>query len=91
MSEQRKVSHLQTLKAVNHPIRREMLRFVNEVNKISKEDLLSKLKLEKILEKEDTFNYNMDFLIQALCIKKVAEQGKIFFEILPGGKVIESF
>lgn len=91
MTEQRKVSHSQTLKAVNHPIRREMLRFVNEANKISKEDLLYKLKLEKVLEKEDAFNYNMDFLIQALCVKKVEEQGKFYFEILPGGKVIESF
>jgi len=45
----------------------------------------------KILEKEDAFNYNMDFLIQALCVKKVEEQGKFYFEILPGGKVIESF
>ncbi|MFW9936127.1 MAG: hypothetical protein ACFFD5_00610 [Candidatus Thorarchaeota archaeon] len=91
MSEQKKVSHAQTLKAVNHPIRREILRFVNEANKVSKVDLLSRLKLEKILEKEDTFNYNMDFLIQALCVKKVEEKGIIYFEILPGGKVIESF
>jgi hypothetical protein len=33
----------------------------------------------------------MDYLIQALCIKKVKEEGKVYFEILPGGKVIENF
>lgn len=91
MGEQKKVGHAQHLKAVNHPIRREMLRFVNEKNKISKEELFEKLKVNEILDKEDIFTYNMDFLLQALCVKKVEDGEKTYYEILPGGKVIESF
>jgi len=91
MGEQKKVGHAQHLKAVNHPIRREMLRFVNEVSKLSKDELFEKLKSNSILNKGDIFDYNMDFLIQAQCVKKIEEGDKIYYEILPGGKVIESF
>ena len=91
MDQQKKVDHATHLKAVNHPIRREMLRYVNEVEIISKEELVKKLKENSILDKEDVFNYNMDFLIQALCVEKFKESEKIFYKILPGGKVIESF
>jgi hypothetical protein len=91
MTEEKKISHAQHLKAVNHPIRREMLKFVNQDTKISKDELYNKLKSNSILDKEDVFTYNMDYLIQALCIKKVKEEGKVYFEILPGGKVIENF
>jgi len=91
MDELKKVGHAQHLKAVNHPIRREMLRFVNEKSKISKDELFKQLKMNEILDKEDVFIYNMDFLIQALCIKKVEESNKVYYEILPAGKVIENF
>ncbi|MFX0059111.1 MAG: hypothetical protein ACFE85_05240 [Candidatus Hodarchaeota archaeon] len=91
MTEEKKISHAQHLKAVNHPIRREILNLVNNVNKISKDDLLENLKSNNILEKEDVFTYNMDYLIQALCVKKIEDQGKVYFEILPAGKVIENF
>ena len=49
MGEQKKVGHAQHLKAVNHPIRREMLNFINEVEQISEVDLLEKLKNNEIL------------------------------------------
>lgn len=91
MDQQKKVDHATHLKAVNHPIRREMLRYVNEVEKISKEELINKLKSNNILDKEDIFNYNMDFLVQALCVEKFNDSDKIFYKILPGGKVIENF
>ena len=84
--------HATHLKAVNHPIRREMLRFVNDKTRISREDLLTLLKENDVLDKEDVFNYNMDFLIQAECVKKIEEDSNsITYEILPGGKVIENF
>jgi hypothetical protein len=91
MSEQKKVGHTQHLKAVNHPIRREMLKRVNDANGILKKDLLSDLINNKIIEEEAVFDYNMDFLIQAQCVKKIIKNNEIFFEILPGGKVIENF
>jgi len=39
MSDPKKVGHAQHLKAVNHPIRREMLKRVNDANIILKKDL----------------------------------------------------
>ena len=91
MTEQKKVGHAQHLKAVNHPIRREMLKFINEVDQISKKELIDKLIKNNILNDENVFNYNMDFLTQALCVEKIENENKIYYKILPGGKVIENF
>jgi hypothetical protein len=91
MTEQKKVGHAQHLKAVNHPIRREMLMIINEVDQISKKDLLHKLIQNDILNDENVFNYNMDFLIQSLCVEKIERGPEIYYKILPGGKVIENF
>jgi hypothetical protein len=49
------------------------------------------LKANDIVEQEDVFNYNMEFLLQALCVKKVTENDVVSYEILPGGKVVENF
>ena len=91
MSEQKKLGHAQHLKAVNHPIRREMLNFINEVEQISEVELLYKLKTNNILDDANMFKYNMDFLTQALCVEKVDDDTGTFYKILPGGKVIENF
>ncbi|MHA1467723.1 MAG: hypothetical protein ACTSP6_06550 [Promethearchaeota archaeon] len=92
MSEQKKVGHAQHLKAVNHPIRREMLNFINEVEQISESELLDKLKTKDILDDANMFKYNMDFLIQALCVERIADDNNgTYYKILPGGKVIENF
>jgi len=91
MSEPKKVGHAQHLKAVNHPIRREMLKRLNNVSSISKVNLLKDLIDNKILEQEDVFDYNMEFLIQAQCVKKIITDNQISYEILSGGKVIENF
>jgi hypothetical protein len=91
MNEPKKVGHAQHLKAVNHPIRREMLKRINDITIISKEDLLQDLMNSNIVEQEEVFDYNMQFLIQAQCVKKFVDNNKISYEILPGGKVIEKF
>ena len=86
------VDHATHLKAVNHPIRREMLKYINDQEKISKQELVKILRENDVVDKEDVFNYNMDFLIQAECVKKLEDSDDlIFYEILPGGKVIEKF
>ena len=79
------------LKAVNHPIRREILEIVNELKRISKKDLIRKLLDNEIIEDESMFNYNMDFLIKAFCIKSIKNEitDEIFYEITQSGKVIE--
>ena len=91
MGEQKKVGHAMHLKAIGHPVRREMLNFINEVEEISEEDLLEKLRNNDILNDENMFRYNMDFLIQAQCVEKINSENATLYKILPGGKVIENF
>ena len=79
------------LKAVNHPIRREILNIINYAKRISKNKLLKKLIEETILDDENMFNYNMDFLIKAFCIKSIIDEdtNEMIYEITQSGKVIE--
>ncbi len=91
MPEHNKVGHGQHLKAVNHPIRREILKFVNENEEILEQYLINKLKENNTLDSEDVFKYHMDFLLQAFCVEKIEEKDEILYKILPSGKVIENF
>ena len=69
-----------------------MLNFINEVEQISEKELIDKLKKNDILNDANMFKYNMDFLIQALCVEKVDDDNNgTFYKILPGGKVIANF
>ena len=91
MTEQKKIGHAQHLKAVNHPIRREILRFVNEKEEILEDLLINKLKENDTIDSDDVFKYHIDFLLQSFCVEKIADEDKIIYKILPGGKVIENF
>ena len=84
-----KYLHSLYLKAVNHPIRREVLNVVNKAKKISKEALFKTLKDKDVLSDEGTLDYNMDYLIKAFCVKKVEENAKIYFEITQSGQVVD--
>ncbi|MFX1552823.1 MAG: hypothetical protein ACFFC1_13910 [Promethearchaeota archaeon] len=88
-----KYLHDRYLKAVNNPIRREILEIANKLKRISKKDLIRKLLDNKIIEDESMFNYHMDFLIKAFCIQSIKDEktDEIFYEITQGGKVIEYF
>ena len=77
------------LKAVNHPIRREILVIVNQENKISHVDLFQILLKNKIINEESIFTYNIDYLIKALCINKIEENKEIFYSITQGGRVVD--
>ena len=91
MSEQKKIGHAQHLKAVNHPIRRKILKFVNQTIEISEDNLLEKLRENNIVDGEHMFKYHMDFLLQTYCVEKIEKSNDNFYKILPGGKVIEYF
>ncbi|MEJ2251578.1 MAG: hypothetical protein P8Y70_17270 [Candidatus Lokiarchaeota archaeon] len=86
-----KYFHSLYLKAVNHPIRREILRIVNENVTISKKELLEILKKEEILSDENIFTYNIDFLKRAFCIETEEKEGSVYYKITQEGKVIEYF
>jgi len=79
------------LKAVNNPIRREILNIINILKRVSKKNLLRKLIDDKIIEDESMFNYNMDFLIKAFCIKSIKDENanEIFYEITQSGKIVD--
>lgn len=81
--------HSLYLKAVNHPIRREILILVNKVKKISKENLLKALLDKSVINDESSLNYNMDYLIKAFCIKKIEEENNIYYEITQSGQVVD--
>ena len=77
------------LKAVNHPIRREILTIINKEGRISKKELLKTLLETKIIRDQSMFNYNIDFLIKAFCINLLEEEDEISYEISQFGKVVD--
>ncbi len=77
------------LKAVNHPIRREILVIVNQENKISHDNLFQILLENEILHEDQVFMYNINYLIKALCISKSEENGVIFYSITQSGRVVD--
>ena len=86
-----KYYHDLLMRAVTHPIRREILNIVNESKRISNPELFLKLKSENILDDKNVFNYNLDYLIKALCINVVKDEvsGQIFYEITQRGQVVD--
>ena len=66
-----KYLHSLYLKAVNHPVRREILNVVNQEKRISRENLLKKLLEIELVNDEFVLKYNMDYLIKAFCINEV--------------------
>ena len=80
------------LKAVNHPVRREILEIVNKTKKISKRELLTKLIDSNLIKDENQLIYNIDYLLKAFCINSIEdENGETFYEITQSGKVVEYF
>ena len=86
-----KYLHSLYLKAVNHPIRRQILEILNNKTRTSKPDLVEILIENETINEESVFKYNMDFLIKAFCVKEVKDESKseVFYEITQGGKVID--
>ncbi|MFX1345718.1 MAG: hypothetical protein ACFFBC_13295 [Promethearchaeota archaeon] len=83
-----KYLHSLYLKAVNHPVRREILETINKVKKISKEKLLDMLINKNVINDESSLNYNMDYLVKAFCVKTFEEHNKIYYEITQSGQVV---
>ena len=77
------------LKAVNHPTRRVILNIINNSNRISEKALLNNLIEKQVINDESSFKYNVDYLIKAFCVKKVEDEGNIYYEITQSGKIVE--
>jgi len=81
------------LKAISHPVRREILKAILEAddNKITEEDLYKKLKNKGVLNKRDILKYNLDYLKKAFCIELVKDKHskKDYFQITQSGEIIK--
>jgi septum formation topological specificity factor MinE len=77
------------LKAVNHPIRRKILEIINKSNNISKGKLFVILSENEVINDLSVLDYNVAFLIKALCIEKEERNEKIFYSITQSGKIVE--
>lgn len=77
------------LKAVNHPIRKEILIIINNKNKISEHSLKKCLLKKQVLNEESMFKYNIEYLIKALCIKRIEENNEVYYCITQSGKVVD--
>ncbi|MHA1671257.1 MAG: hypothetical protein ACTSV5_11880 [Promethearchaeota archaeon] len=84
-----KYYHNLYLKAINHPVRREILNLLSKNEECSKEFLLEK----ELIRDENMFKFNIDYLIKALCIeiKRDEKLGENFYYITQEGKVINYF
>ena len=79
------------LRAVNHPIRREILHTVNEREKILKDEIYQILSKKDIVSDITVLEYNLDYLVKSLCIERIDEESKIYYCVTQLGKVVEYF
>lgn len=87
--ESSKYYHDLYLKAVNHPIRREILKIVNDSNEILETRLFNQLSEKEILKDPSILEYNINFLIKAFCIEKIERRDRIYYVITQAGKVVD--
>ena len=86
-----KYYHSLYMKAVSHPIRKQILKIIYSQKAITYPKLLSLLTKEGIISKEEILKYNLDYLAKALCIKEVIDNdsGEKYFVITQSGEVVD--
>jgi len=86
-----KYYHSLYMKAVAHPIRKQILKIVYKENQISYSKLLEILSGEGIITDENILKYNLDYLIKALCILEEVdeESGVKSYKITQSGEVVD--
>ncbi len=78
------------LKAINHPIRREILKLILENKEgLSEDQLFGQLKEYEVLNQRETLRYNLDYLLKAFCIKTIEKDNHIYYQITKSGKIVE--
>ncbi len=77
------------LKAVNHPVRREILSIILK-KRILKNNLVEVLIKKNIIKDENHLTYHIDYLLKAFCISSTKNKnGEVLYEITQSGKIIE--
>ena len=81
--EETRLFHTYYLRAINSPLRRKILRILNERH-FTFEELQFKTELEKA-----TLKWHLDILEHGFCVEKQLEQGKLVYKITQEGRVID--
>ena len=86
-----KYYHSLYMKAVSHPVRKRILKIIYNQKAIGFRELLHILTEEGIISGEESLNYNIDYLIKALCIKEMinSDNGEKYYEITQSGEVVD--
>ena len=90
-SEGSKYYHSLYMKAVNHPVRKQILKIVYKEKQISHSKLLEILIEEGVITDENVLKYNLDYLIKALCIlEELDEKTDVkSYKITQSGEVVD--
>jgi len=75
--------HTRYLRAINSPLRRKILRIINEGHSTFGE-LQLKMNLDKAM-----LNWHLDILEHRFCIEKQTNQGKLVYNLTQEGRVID--
>ena len=81
--EETRLCHLRYLRAINSPLRRKILRILNE-DPSAIENLQVKLNLDKA-----TLKWHLDILEHGFCIEKQVKQGKLVYMLTQEGEVVD--
>ena len=81
--EETRLYHLRHLRAINNPLRRKILRVLNEENTII-EQLECKMSLDKA-----TLKWHLDRLEHGFCVEKQVKHGKLVYILTQEGKVVD--
>lgn len=90
-NDETKQFHYLYMKAVNHPIRREILKIVNEKTSIAEDAIFEALKQLDVLDDEVIFKYHLDYLVKGYCLEKIDDEGSnsAIYKITQEGNVVD--
>ena len=81
--EETRLYHSRYLRAMNSPLRRDILRIIKE-KKYTIEELENKTQLKK-----STLIWHLDILENGFCLEKYVKEGKTYYTLTQEGKVID--
>ena len=81
--EENKLYHTRYLRAINSPVRREILRAL-KIGYATMRDLQSSTGLD-----ENTLKWHLSILEHGFCVEKEIKQGKLIYSLTQEGKVVD--
>jgi predicted transcriptional regulator len=81
--EETRLFHTRYLRAINSPLRRKILRILNE-----KQSTIEEIQHRTSLDKA-TLKWNLDILEHGFCVEKQVEQGKLVYKLTQEGRVVD--